>query len=116
MRQATFPESFSERVHPIGDALGVGATQWQLFDSTGKAVISVVHGPRPFFYCGPTTYEMWDFVGEPRGYMTKDDINTYLKSRGITEPELTDDMIVEIKPGGSGGARDYLYRKRSSRN
>ena len=97
MRQATFPESFSERPHPVG----FGAQQWILLDANGEIIVSVVNGPRPFFYCGPDTFEVWDFVGNPEGYLTKDDINEYLKERGLTEPPLTDDMVDQIKPGDS---------------
>lgn len=107
---AKFPESFCRRPHALSQAgLKMTAWQWQLLDEKGECLVSVVGGEpcRSFGHAfhmlhgdGVNTFEMWDMVNEPepRAWLTKDEINSYLVERGILEPPFEDLDIEEIEP------------------
>lgn len=106
---AKFPDSFCQRPHPIEQAQGRDAWQWQLLDAQGECVVSVIGGPPaviggrvlPLLYGdGVTTFEMWDMVNEdePRRWMTKEEINAYLEAKGIIDPAFEDLNIRIIEP------------------
>ena len=100
---AKFPESFCQRPHHVAQAMGCAAWQWQLLDEEGNCLVSVVGGPTETFRLygdGVSTFEMWDMVNEsdPRGWMTKDQINEYLVEKGIVDPAFEDLNIEIIEP------------------
>lgn len=75
MNLIKFPESFEKRPHPVIDGVQYA------YPSFSSCDISIVFGSR-FYSDGIETYEMFDFIeDEPRGYLTIDQINEYLKTR-----------------------------------
>ena len=87
---AVFPGSFQQRRHQLAAVMGVAGSHWQLLDAAGKCRVSVVGGPTAnlkLYGDGISTFEMWDMVNEsdPRGWMTKDQINEYLVEKGIVD-------------------------------
>lgn len=76
MTNVTFPESFQISEHHVVP----GATQWTFIKPNGNN-ISIVGGGFGLYGDGINTFEMYDFdEDEPRGYMTKEEINDYLRS------------------------------------
>ena len=72
----SFPDSFEKMNHPVIE----GANQW-LLKENNEIVISIVGGGKGLYGNGITTFEMWDYrEDEPRGYLTKDDINNHLNN------------------------------------
>lgn len=70
----TFPEDFKLTLHSIVP----GAIQYKATKPNGT-IISIIGGGMGLYGDGDTTFEMWDMdEEEPRGYMTKDQINEYL--------------------------------------
>lgn len=86
---AVFPDSFQQRRHQLAAVMGVAGSQWQLLDAAGKCRVSVVGGPTAnlkLYGDGISTFEMWDMnEPDPQGWMTKDEINSYLVEKGIVD-------------------------------
>lgn len=73
-----FPKDFKKKKHPIVK----DSYQWLLHDANGIVIISIIGGGFGQYGDGKTTFEMFDFSEEnPRGYMSKQDINAYLKTK-----------------------------------
>ena len=69
-----FPDHFTSKPH----GLIPNSTQWMYEDEDGNK-ISVVGGGDGLCGNGVTTFEMWDSSeDEPRGYMSKEEINNYI--------------------------------------
>jgi len=75
-KQLTFPEDFTRVAHEVIK----NATQW-IATKANKTKVSIVGGGKGLLGDGVETFEMWDFdEAEPQGYLTKEEINTHLKS------------------------------------
>lgn len=74
-----FPKDFTKKQHEVIS----NATQWKL-EKNNKVIISIVGGGIGLYGDGINTFEMWDYrEDEPRGYLTRDEINIYLKDNPI---------------------------------
>lgn len=74
-----FPDDFEEKDHENIP----GATQW-ILKKNGEVAVSVVGGGRGLYGNGITTFEMWDFRdNEPKGYLSKEEINKHLESNPL---------------------------------
>lgn len=79
----TFPEDFKKTIHRVYPS----TYQYKATKLNGQT-ISIVGGAPGLYGDGITTFEMWDFDEEnPRGYLTIDEINDYLKT-----VELNDEL------------------------
>jgi hypothetical protein len=77
-----FPENFICEPHPFSERGWEyrKAKQWRYVKPNGS-IISVVGGAAGLYGDGVNTFELWDFdQEEPKGYLTVDEINDYLKS------------------------------------
>ena len=73
------PEDFTVKNHQIVQ----NAKQW-LLKKDNEIIISIVGGGYGLYGNGIDTFEMWDYrEDQPRGYLTKDEINTHLQNNPI---------------------------------
>ena len=74
-----FPKDFTVKNHQIVQ----NAKQW-LLKKDNEIIISIVGGGYGLYGNGIDTFEMWDYrEDQPRGYLTKDEINIHLQNNPI---------------------------------
>jgi hypothetical protein len=82
MKTIKFPEDFVKKSHGVLP----GATQWLYNRNDGNHnIISIVGGGLGLYGDGVESFEMWDtkYMNDPQGYMTKEEIQTWLDEHPI---------------------------------